>query len=114
MANPRSAPATEAEAAVTSEMTQPIIVDLGRQRLSKLKDLKEGEGVLWDEALDVIQEVKEMLGKEAEGKVILPVIMLYEKKTPGQRLERILFPLMDWGDDDDDNDDNDDEEDDND
>lgn len=105
MADPSSAPATEDEA-VTSEMTQPIIVDLGRQRSSKLKDLKEGEGELWEEALDVIQEIKDMLGKEAEGKVIMPVIMLYEKKTREQRLERILFPLVDWDNETDDGDDN--------
>ena len=35
MATPSSAPSTEEKAEVTSEMTQPIIVDLGRQKSSK-------------------------------------------------------------------------------
>ena len=53
------------EAVKTStEMTQPVIIDLGKQRSRTLKDLKQGEGKLWDEVLDVVDEVKEMLGAE--------------------------------------------------
>jgi hypothetical protein len=87
--------AKTAEAAETStEMTQPVIIDLGRQKSKAIKELKEGQGKLWDEVFGVIDEVKEMLGKEADGKVLVPVIMLYEKE---QRLdlEKILFPLLD-------------------
>ena len=94
-----------------TEMTQPIIVDLGRQRASRLADLKEGEGELWDEVLDVIAEVKDMLGAEADGKVLLPVIMIYERSSHRRRrLENILFPLADLHDDDDDDDEDDVEE----
>jgi hypothetical protein len=92
-------PAPEPE----TDMTQPIIVDLGRQRASRLADLKEGEGELWDEVLDVIAEVKDMLGAEADGKVLLPVIMIYEKTSRRRRhIENILFPLAALHDDDDD------------
>ena len=96
----------------TAEMTQPVIIDLGKQRLRALNDLKKGEGKLWDEVLEVVDEVKDMLGADAEGKVLVPVIMLY-KETTGRRrldLDRILFPLLDDRDDDDDDDDDDDEE----
>jgi len=86
----------------TTEMTQPIIVDLGKQKASRLKDLKAGEGELWDEVLDVVDEVKEMLGAEADGKVLVPLVMIYEKKSSAPRLEKVLFPLADWDDDDDD------------
>lgn len=90
-----------AEAAeVMTEMTQPIIVDLGRQKASQIKDLKAGEGELWDEVLDVVDEVKEMLGEEAAGKMMVPIIMIYEKKSSQPRIERILFPLANWDDDD--------------
>ena len=79
----------------STEMTQPVIIDLGAQKSKALKELKAGEGELWDEVFDVIDEVKEMLGKEAEGKVLIPVIMLYEKKqTQRLDLDKILFPLM--------------------
>jgi hypothetical protein len=51
--------------------------------------------------------VKEMLGAEAEGKVLIPVIMLYQEKAGRRRidLEKLIFPLMDSVDDDDDDDD---------
>jgi uncharacterized protein (UPF0335 family) len=103
MASPTPVPGTSSVAEPETEMTQPIIVDLGRQRASRLADLKEGEGELWDEVLDVIAEVKDMLGAEADGKVLLPVIMIYEKTSRRRRrIENILFPLADLHDDDDD------------
>lgn len=95
-----------------AEMTQPVIIDLGKQRTRALNDLKKGEGKLWDEVLEVVDEVKDMLGAEAEGKVLVPVIMIYKERTGRRRLDldRILFPLLDDRDDDDDDDEDDDEE----
>jgi hypothetical protein len=94
-------------AEVVAEMTQPIIVDLGRQKASLLRDLKAGEGELWDEVLEVIDEVKEMLGEETAGKTMIPIIMIYEKRHAQPRLEKVLFPLADWDDDDEDADEED-------
>jgi hypothetical protein len=93
--------------ATSTEMTQPVIIDLGKQRSKLIKELKNGEGELWDEVLEVADEVKEMLGAEAEGKVLIPVIMLYQEKAGRRRidLEKLIFPLMDSVDDDDDDDD---------
>jgi hypothetical protein len=95
----------EEDVKTATEMTQPVIIDLGRQKASSLKDLKKGEGKLWEEVLDVAEEVKEMLGTEAEGKVLIPIIMLYKEKS-NRRLDidRILFPLLDRNDDEDDDD----------
>ena len=88
-----------------TEMTQPVIIDLGRQKSSSLRDLKKGEGKLWEEVLEVAEEVKEMLGTEADGKVLIPIIMLYKEKS-NRRLDidRILFPLLERDDDEDDDD----------
>ncbi len=108
MVNPTPVPGMATPAEPETEMTQPIIVDLGRQRASRLADLKEGEGELWDEVLDVIAEVKDMLGAEADGKVLMPVIMIYERRARGRRrMESILFPLAGMRDDDDDEDEDD-------
>ncbi len=83
------------EAAETNtEMAQPIIVDLGKQKSKKVKDLKKGKGELWDEVMDVVDEAKEMLGDDADGKVLIPVIILYEKKPKRTRLEKMMFPLV--------------------
>ena len=88
----------------STEMTQPVIIDLGKQRSKSIKELKNGEGELWDEVLEVADEVKEMLGAEAEGKILIPVIMLYQEKLGRRRidLEKLIFPLMETDDDDDD------------
>lgn len=98
------------EIAVSTEMTQPVIIDLGRQRSKLVKELKKGEGELWDEVLEVAEEVKEMLGTEAEGKVLIPIVMLYQERSSRRRLdlEKIMFPLLER--DADDDDDEDDEE----
>lgn len=89
-----------------TEVTQPIIIDLGRQKSGSLRELKKGEGKLWDEVLDVVEEVKEMLGAEAEGKMLVPIIMLYQEKSKRRRLDlsRVILPLLDDDDDDDEND----------
>lgn len=91
------------EAVTSTEMTQPVIIDLGKQRSKSIKELKNGEGELWDEVLEVADEVKEMLGAEAEGKILIPVIMLYQEKLGRRRidLEKLIFPLMETDDDDD-------------
>lgn len=87
---------------VTSvEMTQPVIIDLGKQRARSLRDLKKGEGKLWDEVLDVAEEVKEMLGDEAGGKVLIPIVMIYQKKSARVNLGNVIFPLLDDEDDED-------------
>ncbi len=100
---------TEETAVTSTEMTQPVIIDLGGQKPRLLRELKKGEGKLWEEVLDVAEEVKEMLGADADGKVFIPIVMLYKEKS-GRRLDldKILFPLLE--DDDDDEDDDEDEE----
>ena len=102
----------EASVKTSTEMTEPVIIDLGKQKRANLKDLKQGEGKLWDEILDVVEEVKEMLGADADGKVLVPIVMLYQERTGRRRLDldRILFPLLEERDDDDDDEDDDDEE----
>lgn len=95
--------------ATSTEMTQPVIIDLGKQRSKLIKELKKGEGELWDEVFEVADEVKEMLGADADGKVLIPIVMVYREKAGRRRvdLEKLIFPLLD---DDDEDDDDDDEE----
>lgn len=76
---------------VSAEVTQPIIVDLGKQRPKRIKALKQGNGKLWNEVVDVLDEVKGSLGEEAEGKILVPVILVYRKQS--RRLRR-GFPIL--------------------
>jgi len=85
----------------TIEMTTPIIVDLGRERRRRIQDLKRGEGRLMDEVLDVIDDVGDMLGSDAQDKILVPIILIYSRSSKRYR-----------DDDDDDDDDNDDYDDD--
>ena len=86
----------------STEMTQPIIIDLGKQKSRALKDLKKGEGKLWNEVLEVVEEVKDMLAQDADGKVLVPVILIYRERSRRRRLDldRLLPPVL-IGDDDD-------------
>ena len=80
-----------------TEMTQPVIIDLGKQKNRTLKNLKKGKGKLWGEVLDVVEEVKDSLGAEADGKVLVPIVMIYLEKPRRKRLnlQRMLSPLLD-------------------
>ncbi len=107
------AKSTETEEAKESstEMTQPVVIDLGKKRSRYITDLKNGEGKLWDEVMDVVEEVRDLLGKDAEGKVLVPVVMLYERvRRRRVDLERVLFPLLDYDRDEDEDDDDEDED----
>jgi hypothetical protein len=110
MATLSTDPVTDKSAETNSEMTQPIIVDLGKQKAGKLQALKDGEGELWDEVLDVLEEVKDVLGKEADGKLMVPVVIIYEKRQRRRRIEEMLFPLADWNTEADDDEDEEDED----
>lgn len=60
-------------------ITSPLIVDLGRQRQSDIRALKNSEGVLMKEVLDVVDEVADQLGEESQGRIFMPIVVIYEK-----------------------------------
>lgn len=72
------------------EVTEPIIIDLGKQPTKRMKRLLKGRGKLWNEVADVIDEARVMLGDEVEGKTILPIILVYGKKTKKRRVRGLL------------------------
>jgi hypothetical protein len=76
------------------EMTQPIIIDLGKQKSKKIKDLKNGEGPVWEDVFAIVEEVKAELGPQADNKIILPVIMIYEKRPKRKSLNKLFFPYL--------------------
>jgi hypothetical protein len=106
-------PMTEETISTSTEMTQPVIIDLGKQRRRALKNLKRGEGKLWEDVLDVVEEVKDLLGTDAEGKVLVPVILIYRERSRRRRLnlDRLLPPVLMENDEDEDDDYDDDDDD---
>jgi hypothetical protein len=90
----------------STEMTQPIIIDLGKQKSRAIKNLKRGEGKLWDEVLDVVEEVKDMLDTDADGKVLVPIVLIYRERSRRRlNLDRLLPRVLVDDDEDDDDDD---------
>jgi len=63
-----------------AEVTQPIVVDLGKAKKKRIRQLKRGQGPLVLEVQDVINEVSASLGEEGSGKQLVPVVVLYRKK----------------------------------
>ena len=68
------------------KMTTPIVVNLGTQPRKRLRALKRGKGRLMKEVMDVTQQVHQELGAQAEGKILVPIIMVYSRKPKRTRL----------------------------
>lgn len=64
-----------------AETVAPIVVDFGKEKPKRIKQLKRGEGKLTREVLDAVAHVKQSLGAEAEGKELVPVVVVYKKKA---------------------------------
>lgn len=78
----------------TTQVTPPIIIDMGSQKAKNLKELKKGEGKLWEDVQEVVDQVQEQLGERVQGQAILPIVILYEKKASRQRLEKLVRPYL--------------------
>lgn len=63
-----------------TDAATPIVIDLGKVKRKQVKRLKRGEGPLVEEVQQVVAGVRERLGAEAEGKELLPVVVLYQRK----------------------------------
>ena len=73
--------AAPAEPKPIAEVTAPIIVSLGKKKRKAIKQLKRGKGSVMTEVMDVIDQVQETLGAQAEGKILVPVVLIYQRKV---------------------------------
>jgi hypothetical protein len=62
-------------------ITAPVVIDLGKTKQKKIKDLKRGGGRLMDEIFETTQRVRATLGEGAEGKEFIPIVLIYKKKS---------------------------------
>ncbi|MFC1936346.1 hypothetical protein ACFLYP_01620 [Chloroflexota bacterium] len=67
------------------DVSEPILINLGKQRRKRIKNLMKGKGKLWNEVEDVIDEVSLLLGDELEGKTIVPLILVYRRRPKRKR-----------------------------
>jgi RNAse (barnase) inhibitor barstar len=69
------------------DVTTPVIIGMGKTKKKHIKRLKKGKGRLMGEVVDVLDEIAKELGDELDGKVLVPVVIVYkEKKKKGSRL----------------------------
>ena len=74
------------------EVTEPIIINLGKRKRKRIKELLNGRGKLLDEVEDVIAEAASLLDEELDGKVVLPIVLVYRRKPKRKKL-RGMFGL---------------------
>jgi len=77
---------------VEIEVATPMILDMGKTKAKQIKRLKKGKGPLMDEVVDILDEVADALGDELEGKMMVPIVILYKEKKKKKRT-RIKFPF---------------------
>lgn len=69
----------------------PIVVDLGKTKRKRIKQLKRGQGRLVSEVSEAVARARAGLGADADGKELVPVVVVYRKKDKKQR--RPAWPL---------------------
>jgi hypothetical protein len=75
------APIATADAAErAAPMTTPLVLDLGKRGKKAIRRLRQGRGPAMAEVMDVMEQVQAQLGDDAQGKVLLPVVVLYGRK----------------------------------
>jgi hypothetical protein len=72
------------------EVTEPIIINMGKQKRKRIKRLLSGRGKLWNEIEGVIEEVGSQLDDELEGKTLVPLIMVYRRRPKRKRARGIF------------------------
>ena len=80
--------AVPVEANGRAAVAAPVIVNLGKQRRKRIKQLKRSRGKLMDEVMQTVAQVNSQLGADAAGKVILPVVVIYREKRRASPLFR--------------------------
>lgn len=70
-----------------AEVATPVVINLGKQRRKRIKQLRRSSGVLMNEVMETVAHVNGQLGAEAAGKVLVPVVLIYREKRrrPGFR-----------------------------
>ncbi len=66
---------------VSVQKLKPMIVDLGKTKRKKIKALKKGKGDLLLEIDQAVDMASHSLGAEADGKIFVPVVILYKPKS---------------------------------
>ena len=73
------------QAATSAAPAPPIIIDLGKVKKKKVRQLKEGRGELTLEVQQVLADTRANLGTDGGSKELVPVILVYQRKRGRKR-----------------------------
>lgn len=68
-------------AVATTNQLPPVVLDLGKTKKKLIRALKRGEGRLMEDVAEAMEAVRSNLGSELEGKALIPVVIVYQRKT---------------------------------
>ena len=78
--DPQSPPGGNGKTPKPNSVAPPIYVELGARKARLLRKLDKGEGRLMHEVADAMEEVEATLSDQADGRVLLPVVVVYGRK----------------------------------
>ena len=76
-----------------AEILHPIIVDLGKKKNKRIKELKRGEGKLSQDVAATVDQVRADLKTETDGREVVPVVVIYRKKSKKRGSLKLPFRL---------------------
>ncbi len=74
-------------------LNAPVILDLGKTKRKNIKQLRQGRGKLLGDVEDAMKEISASLGAQADGKQLVPVVLVYRKKARRSKGGG-LFPIF--------------------
>jgi len=81
-------------AVIPAAITPPVVIDLGKTRSKRLKDLKNGRGKLVDQVREVVDRVRVELGDQARDKHLIPVVVVFRKKSKKRAGRGLAMPCL--------------------
>ncbi len=79
---------------MAATMNAPIILDLGKASRKKVRQLRNGRGKLLGDVQDAMSEVTSAMGEEADGKQLVPVVLIYRRKTRRKSRRGGMLPFL--------------------
>jgi hypothetical protein len=75
-------------------LNAPIIMEIGKAKKKDIKNVSRGQGKIMGDLQDAMSEVTAQLGDQADGKQLVPVVLVYKKKRRGRRKGGRLLPVL--------------------
>ncbi|HEX2832506.1 MAG TPA: hypothetical protein VHW00_05805 [Thermoanaerobaculia bacterium] len=72
----------------------PIIMEIGKTKKKDIRDVARGQGKIMSDLQEAMAEVTSELGEQADGKQLVPVVLVYKKKKRSKRRGGLRLPVL--------------------